>query len=186
MGTPAAAKVTYDELVAMPGSEFRELIDGVVYMTPGALPQHGVAVVRLITALTNWADEHGGQVWTDPTDVYIDQHNVLQPDVLFVAAEDLERVERARITHPPSVVFEVSSPSTRRRDLGVKRGLYAGMGVPEYVFVDLDQRRVLVQRLAAGAYDQVGVLAAGDVLTLAAAPGFTLPVARLFAPPGAR
>lgn len=37
---------------------------------------------------------------------------------------------------PPDVIFEITSQSTRREDLGKKRALYARLGVPEYYIFD--------------------------------------------------
>jgi Uma2 family endonuclease len=38
--------------------------------------------------------------------------------------------------HAPSVIFEITSRSTRLDDLGIKRGLYAALGVQEYFLFD--------------------------------------------------
>jgi Uma2 family endonuclease len=38
---------------------------------------------------------------------------------------------------PPTVVFEITSRSTRREDLGRKKDLYAGLGVEEYFLHDV-------------------------------------------------
>ena len=46
----------------------------------------------------------------------------------------------------PSLVIEVLSGATRRRDLGDKRKLYMDAGVPEYWIVDPEAKRVLVVR----------------------------------------
>jgi len=44
----------------------------------------------------------------------------------------------------PSLVVEVLSKTTRRRDLGPKRVLYLDAGIPEYWVVDEDRQSVRV------------------------------------------
>jgi len=68
------------------------------------------------------------------------------------AAPDLVRQTKvgrgARLGHAPvpSLMVEVISGSTRRRDLGPKRDYCLEVGVPEYWIVDADRREVRVVR----------------------------------------
>ncbi len=108
-------------------------------MTPAPTARHQHAVVALVVRLGVYAEAHGGEVLTAPTDVFFGDRNVVEPDVLFITAEHLSRVELPFVRGAPDIVVEVSSPSTRRLELGRKRDLYEGSGVPEYWFVDLDK-----------------------------------------------
>ena len=65
---------------------------------------------------------------------------------------------------PPDLVVEVSSPSTRRYDLVVKRAHYARLEVPEHWFVDLDADRVEVSRLVEGYYAKPEVAEPGEMI----------------------
>ena len=58
----------------------------------------------------------------------------------------------------PSLVIEVLSGSTRRRDLGEKRQLYMDAGVPEYWIVDPEARCVQVGRPGESDYRTTGQL----------------------------
>ena len=68
--------------------------------------------------------------------------SVIVPDgwvVFGVDAETIESYRSYRIDQwgvPPAFVLEVGSPSTARRDLNVKRDLYARIGVQEYWRLD--------------------------------------------------
>ena len=64
--------------------------------------------------------------------------------------------------HPPDVVFEVTSPSTRGEDLRTKHALYARLGVTEYFLFDpLDEYlRPPFQGLSVGAGGQYRPLSA--------------------------
>ena len=78
----------------------------------------------------------------------------------------------------------ILSPSTRRRDLGIKRALFDRGGVREYWIVDPTALTVTICRPQAdGGLVQVVALSAGDAATLSPPllPGFTLSLAKLFA-----
>lgn len=85
----------------------------------------------------------------------------------------------ARCTTPPDLVVEVSSPSNRSFDLGHKRDAYATFGVPEYWFVDLNTRAVLIHRLASRSYPAPAAVGEDGTLRSVLLPGFSLPVSRL-------
>lgn len=76
--------------------------------------------------------------------------------------------------------MEISSPSTRRRDLTLKRALYERHGVEEYWFVDRDDQNVLIHRLQADGYGEPERVGRGQFATSSAAPGFQIAVDELF------
>lgn len=80
------------------------------------------------------------------------------------------------------LLVEVSSPSTRRLDVVVKRGLYERLGVTEYWFVDLDADRVEVYRLADGAYGDPLLVGFDGHLTPPHLPGLVVEVADILRP----
>ena len=66
------------------------------------------------------------------------------PDIIFIARERTHVVGTKAVDAPPDLVIEILSPGTRRRDLTVKRDLYAQFGVREYWIVDPEARTVEV------------------------------------------
>ena len=60
----------------------------------------------------------------------------VQPDILFISKERRRIVGEEQVTGAPDLVAEILSPSTARRDRGVKLDLYARRGVREYWIVD--------------------------------------------------
>src|SRR6266542_3708826 len=143
MPTQPQTGLTYQDLLAFPEDNLRrELIDGELIVTAAPATRHQRVVARLVQRLLTHCDAHGGEVLPAPTDVYFSESNVVEPDVLYVAPQNLERVENRFIRSAPDLVVEVSSPSTRRLDLIRKRDLYERFGVPEYWYVDLDADRV--------------------------------------------
>lgn len=179
MGAAASSDLTWSALQSWPEDGRRyELLGGELVVTPAPSPGHQRVVVQLIYALKVWADEHGGEVLPGPIDVYVHEREYTEPDVVYLRPDRAGLIEERRISVPPDLLVEVSSPSTRERDLGVKRDVYERFGVPEYWFVDLDERRVLVHRLTGGRYE-VEERRPGDSLEPHCCPGLHIPVAQL-------
>ena len=66
-----------------------------------------------------------------------------------------------RRTPDPVVVVEILSPSTRKRDRGVKARRYAELGVEHYWIVDPERHRLQCHRLAGRSF-QALIEAQGD------------------------
>jgi Uma2 family endonuclease len=184
MATQPTTGLTYDDLQAFPADNFRrELIDGELIVTAAPSTRHQRVVLELGARLLAYSKEHGGEVYVAPTDVYFSDVNVVEPDVVFVSAANVDRVEEKFIRSAPDIVVEVSSPSTRRLELRRKRELYARFGVPEYWYIDLDADRVEIYRLAEGSYALPYLLERGDVLDAPQIPGFSIALDELLGPP---
>lgn len=184
MATQPQSGLTYEDLRAFPEDNFRrELIDGELIVTAAPSTRHQQAVVTLVTELAMYQRQHGGRVFPAPTDVYLSNVNVAEPDVLFVRAEHVAQIEAPFVRGAPDIVVEVSSPSTRRLELLRKRELYERFAVPEYWYVDLDADRVEVYRLEGGRYGHPRILVRGEVLASLEVPGFSLGIDELLGPP---
>ncbi len=119
---PATTGLTYEDLERFPEDNLRrELIDGELIVTAAPLIRHQRVVADLLTEFVLYARQHGGEALPAPTDVCFSDINVVEPDVLFVRADRLDRVERKFIQSAPDIVVEVSSPSSRRLELVRKR-----------------------------------------------------------------
>jgi Uma2 family endonuclease len=180
----ATARLTYTELCALPDDGLRhEIIEGQHLVTPAPGVAHQHAVARLLQALMDWADAHGGVVLPAPTDVYFGEIDVVEPDVVVVTPEHRERVEKRFVRGAPDVAVEVSSPSTRQRDRGRKRALYEREGVGEFWFVDLDAEQVELHRREGERFAAPVVVGGDEEVTSPRLPGFALPVRRLVTSP---
>lgn len=177
---PKTTGLTYRDLEAFPEDNLRrELIDGELIVTPSPRPRHQAVLTELLFQLVLWVKRHGGRVFPAPLDVKFSDDTVLEPDVLLLRAEHLDRIGELYVSAGPDLAVEVSSPSTRRLDRVRKREVYERFGVAEYWFVDLDGDCVEVYRLADGRYPAPEVLGRGATLTSPVVPGFALAVADL-------
>jgi Uma2 family endonuclease len=186
MATQPTTGLTYRDLQAFPDDNFRrELIDGELVVTPAPATRHQRVVALFTGAFLDYEREHGGQVFPAPTDVFFSDTNVVEPDVLFVRAENLHKVEKRFVRSAPDVVVEVSSPSTRRLELGRKLALYERFGVPEYWYVDLEAERLEIHGLAGDRYEPPRILGCGDLLTSPILPDFSFNLALILQPASA-
>jgi Uma2 family endonuclease len=180
---PKTTGLTYADLERFPDDNFRrELIDGELIVTAAPNTRHQRAVTQLVVEFELYARQHGGEVLPAPYDVYFSDTNVVEPDVLFVTAGHVERLETKYIRAAPDIVVEVSSASTRKLELSRKKDLYERFGVPEYWYVDLEADRVEVYRLGDGRYDLPMLLGRGDDLKTALAPGLSISVDQILGP----
>lgn len=81
-------------------------------------------------------DRSLGRVWLAPLDVVLSNHDVAQPDILFVSNSRSDIATQANIQGAPDLVVEILSPGTAYYDRGSKQALYGRHGVREYWIVD--------------------------------------------------
>lgn len=177
--------LTYADLQELPEDDVRrELIGGELLVSPSPNLRHQRVALELGALFLGWVKQHGGAVFASPVDLVITESDVLQPDVTFVRPEGVGALGERHIPVPPDLVIEVSSPSTRRRDLGAKRDLYERFGVGEFWFADLDADRFEVYPLGEdGRYGKPVLYGRGDVIEPAAAPGLVVDVDEVLGPP---
>lgn len=146
--------LTYEDYLRMPDDRTRkQIVGGELHVTAAPSPGHQRVVLSLASALRAAARSCGlGEVLVTPIDVVLSQTDVVQPDVVFVAAARRAIVGDAAIHGAPDLVVEVLSPSTLRLDRQRKLDLYARAGIPEYWIADPDGRQVEIYRLVEGSY----------------------------------
>jgi Uma2 family endonuclease len=111
--------------------------------------------------------------------------DVVDTDLQFIAAGQQHILTQANVQGVPALVIEILSPSTRKRDHGVKRQLFDRAGVREYWLVDPERDTVtLFRRQAEGSLAEVAMLAgSADVLTTPLIPGLAIRLGELFKRP---
>jgi Uma2 family endonuclease len=179
-------RLTYDDFVRIPDDGKRhEIIDGVHYVTPSPVLQHQVLLGRLHLAIGRFIEDRPelGRVFLSPLDTVFSPWDVVEPDLIFVAADQLEILTEPNIQGAPALVVEILSPSTRRRDLGIKRQLFDRGGVREYWLVDPKSQEVTIyRRTTDGGFPKVAQQGAAEDATVVTPllPGFALSLVKLF------
>src|SRR3972149_5988561 len=132
------ALLTYSDYAALPDDGRRyELHHGELSVTPAPGTRHQEAIVNLIGLLLQYVKSRGlGKVFVAPTDCILSNVTVVQPAVLYIAADRLAIISERGIEGAPTLGVEVLSPSPARLNRGRKTQLYAEHGVPYYWIVD--------------------------------------------------
>jgi Uma2 family endonuclease len=117
-----------------------------------------------------------------PADVLLSKNDVVQPDLLFVSQARARILTEMNVQGAPDLVIEVLSPSTRKRDEGLKLDRYEILGVQEYWMVDPTRNAARIFRRTGGQLQIIAELTAagGDILTSPLFPGLEIPLAEIF------
>lgn len=179
--TGARIKFTYEDYCNAPEDKRYELHDGDLILVPSPKEQHQDSVGTLYYHLRAFILGGGlGRVYIAPFDIVFSNHDVVQPDVIFVSNDRLDIITPDNIRGVPDLVIEVLSPSTAHRDRTFKRALYARHGVREFWMVDTDARSIEVLLLGSDGYEAVATYGAGEVLTSPTLNDFTLKIDDIF------
>lgn len=180
------ARLTYHDFVLLPDDGRRhEIIGGEHYVTPSPNLSHQELVLRLALALGHHVEDRPdrGRLFVAPLDVVFSFHDIVEPDLIFVARDQLDILTERNIQGAPALVVEILSRSTRKRDQGIKRRLYERCGVREYWVVDSETASVTISRRHPdGSFRTLSLLTASerDTLRTPLLPAWSLALARLF------
>ena len=95
MAIEPKTRYTYADLARFPQDNLRrEIIAGELVVTAAPATRHQQVVMTLAGELYQYAKAHGGRAFPAPTDVFLSDVDVVEPDVLFVRAEHAGKVER--------------------------------------------------------------------------------------------
>ena len=168
----------YDEITEEGTWEF---INGEVIMHSPAKYRHVDVADNLLLLLKPYIRRTGlGFVGSEKIMVRLTR-NDYEPDVSFFRREVAAAFTHDQMLFPaPDFVAEVLSPSTTRRDRGVKFRDYAAHGVSEYWLIDPVAETVEQHGLRGEDYHLVGTWREEDEITSLAVTGFRIPAAALF------
>lgn len=106
-------------------------------MAPSPNRCHQKILMNLLMILGRYLESHRiGDLYPAPLDVFLDDYNVFQPDILFVSTANRKVLAKGGTEGPPDFVVEILSPSTSHLDLGAKRRIYGERGVREMWVID--------------------------------------------------
>lgn len=158
-GTAAKRKkctVTIEERDQLPEEQRTELIDGVLYDMSAPTMAHQMVSMLVSREMNDCIEKSGRDCMAilAPLDLVLadEPATVLQPDMIVTCRENIERSKERwknlqKHQGAPEFVMEVISPSTKKRDIGIKYMKYLESGVKEYWLVDPGSRKVIVYNL---------------------------------------
>ncbi len=177
-----AVRLTYEDYANTPEGERYELIDGELIRLVSPNIAHQDNLRKLGYRMAVFAERgDAGAVYFPDTDVVLSDNDVVRPDLLFISKERAHILTYANIQGAPDLVVEILSPSTARRDWGVKRELYARHGVKEYWITDPGNKIVWVMPLKDSVLEIKQTCYLGDTIASSVLAGFTVKVNDIFA-----
>jgi len=181
-------RYTYKDYLTWPDDERWELIEGIAYdMTPAPSPIHQEVCMALGSILYAYFKTTQCKVYPAPFDVRLPQtgeadeeaRTVVQPDISVIC--DSNKVDERGCKGSPDLVIEVTSPSTRRKDIKEKYYLYERFGVKEYWIVYPEEKIVTIFRLTTeGKYGRPEVYAPPDKISLVQFPELVVELEQIF------
>jgi Uma2 family endonuclease len=135
-------KYTVQDFEKLPeGPPYYQLINGELIMSPSPALEHQRTSKRLFHMLYTLIEiPKKGEVFYSPVDVYLDEENVFQPDIVVILEGSKAKMTKRGVEGPPDVVVEILSPSTAYYDLIVKKEVYERAGVKEYWLLDPNRK----------------------------------------------
>jgi Uma2 family endonuclease len=171
MNQPTRTRITaidYYQLPEYDQHDLIQLIDGEVIVGMPPIPKHQRIVREILVLLALLARKKGGEAYTAPIEVYLDERNIFEPDVLYLKPDSQCIVGEKRLTGAPDLVVEVLSPTTAKHDRQQKYQAYQQHGVDEYWIVDPVYEVIEVWTLGDdGLFQRQGVFGREDTFTSA-------------------
>ncbi len=146
-------KYTYEDYLKTSDDKQYELIDGELLTTPSPVPNHQRISRKLEFILEKFVTENNlGEIFDAPCDVYLDDENVIQPDILFISLDRLAIIGEKNIQGAPDLAVEIISENSAYKDMVQKKRLYARFGVKEYWVVIPDCEEIEIYILKDNTY----------------------------------
>lgn len=182
-----SAYYSYADYLTWPEEERWELIEGIAYdMTPAPTPKHQEILGELFRVLANWLQGNKCRVYMAPFDVRLagadtpdsEIDKVVQPDISVVC--DPQKIDSRGCLGAPDMIIEILSPSTLKKDMGIKLALYERFGVKEYWVVYPLDEIVMVFLLENGMYRKPTVYSVPDEIPVKLFAELTIPLESVF------
>lgn len=131
--------MSYDDFLAWTGeTTHAEWVDGeVIVFVPPKIRHQDIAsfLTALLRLFVDFLDL--GQILAAPSEMRVHPDGrAREPDILFVATENLHRLEEKRLAGPADLIVEVISDESVVRDRAEKFYEYQEAGVREYWLID--------------------------------------------------
>lgn len=169
-------RLTYKDYAAMtpPDNGNYELINGNIVFMPSPTPQHQRVLRRLTGQIENYLlTSPVGEVFFAPLDVFFDETNTLQPDILFIRKERAGIIGEKKIEGAPDFVVEILSEGNTSKEMTFKKYVYESFQVREYWLINLAKQTITQYLNEEGEFQKTGVFKAGEALTSVVLSGFS-------------
>jgi Uma2 family endonuclease len=140
---------------SLPEGTLCQLINSKLIMSPAPIDVHQVVLLEIAFNFKSFLNNQKlGEIRIAPYDVHFSKQNILQPDILFIKKENLDKIQDKGVFGAPDLVVEILSPSTSHIDLDEKKLVYEKFGVQEYFIVEPKSKSVFTFFLKNDEYEE--------------------------------
>jgi Uma2 family endonuclease len=126
----------YEDYLKLEDDKRYEIVGGKLYMVPAPDFFHQYLSANIEFLMRKFIEEKAlGYVVYAPTDVILDEENIVQPDILFISKENKGVIKKKGIFGAPDLVVEIVSTSSQYMDTFEKKELYEKFKIKEYWIV---------------------------------------------------
>ncbi|HEX8681751.1 MAG TPA: Uma2 family endonuclease [Ardenticatenaceae bacterium] len=143
-------RVSFEQWLAWaPESRITEWVDGEIVEAPPITGKHDAIFRFLIAALGIFLESRPlGRVRATTSILKLLQTpRGREPDLMFIAAENVDRIHPTYVEGPANAIWEIISPETETRDRVEKFAEYEAEGVPEYWLIDPNRKTIELYHL---------------------------------------
>jgi len=128
----------------LPEGVLCEVIENTIYMSPGASFTHQIIKGKIKSKIESQVEKNKlGYVLDAPFDVFLDENNVFQPDILYINKNNPGKIHpNGGFEGAPDIVVEILSLTNQKHDLEKKKIVYERCGVKEYWIADPFEKEV--------------------------------------------
>ncbi|MDW8101473.1 MAG: Uma2 family endonuclease [Anaerolineae bacterium] len=139
---PEKRRMTYEEFLEWADEDtLAEWVEGEIVLYSPASALHQAIRDFLLAFIRAYVEAKGlGLVFGAPFQMKLPRSG-REPDLLFVARENVGRLKGTHLEGPADLVVEIVSPESERRDRGEKFWEYQEGGVREYWLIDPEKRK---------------------------------------------
>lgn len=174
-------RYTYSDYLQLDDGKRYEIIEGKLIMVPSPSVKHQLVSNILCEYLGNYIRSNNlGILLGAPMDVYLDDFNIVQPDILFISRKRNNIITENYIKGAPDLVVEILSESSLQKDRIDKKELYERFGVKEYWIVDPMYKIIEVYTIKNKVYTLYKTFSQNDVLIPKILKGLKLNLSKVF------
>ena len=178
---PKKKKYTYEDYAKLPEGAPYQLIGGELIITPAPTPYHQRISRKIEFLLIEYVEKNElGEVFDAPIDVYFEETETYQPDIIFISKERLNIIGETKIKGAPDLIIEILSPATAYYDLGRKYEVYEKNGVKEYWIVHPERKSIEIYQNQEGQFKLIQIAKEKDTVNSSLFKDFELNLEKIF------
>jgi len=129
----------------LPEGVYCQVINNAIYTSPTPSFEHQEVVSEIQNGIFNHVMKNKlGKCVQSPIDVFMDDENAFQPDIIFISTANLGIIkEDGKVHGAPDIVVEVLSTGSMNDDKVKKKKVHEACGVKEYFIVQPSTKEVI-------------------------------------------